>query len=422
MFLLAEVIGCFVEEYAIYLFMQGFFSEKCVNLNRSIAIYSCFFFVIVGLSIRPEWQYIRLTFGVIGIILIAKWQFEVPFWQAIFAGLGFSGLYVMTEVIAVSLFHAAGINTMMLMSFSVSRAVCVIATHILLMVFTAVVLVVTNQKRSAITPSFFLALTPGYIIGIILGISFCRFAQETGEDMPVIFLIASLGLLYLNILITFYAERVHAAHQRQRELELAEQHYQMQEQYYTQLQSQQNETRAMFHDIGKHLRAMEALLDVHSSQDAAHLLAQTRELFDTLPNVVDVGNPVVSALLNEYIREAEDGEIDFQFDVSVPENLWITAVELYILLGNLLDNAIEASLSIPQSQRTIILKLKLYHNILFCQIENPYGSQHPKRKRGRAHGFGLKNVQRVVEQYQGSLTISDTGSRFSVAFRLNKPE
>ena len=69
---------------------------------------------------------------------------------------------------------------------------------------------------------------------------------------------------------------------------------------------------------------------------------------------------------------ADDAGITFDYDVSIPHTLSITAVDLYVLLGNTLDNAIEACESLPEEQRYIHLQFRTFHEILFLQIKNPY--------------------------------------------------
>ena len=157
-------------------------------------------------------------------------------------------------------------------------------------------------------------------------------------------------LLYLNIVIILYAERAKSASDQKLQAELAEHHYVMQEQYYAQLRSEQEETRAMFHDINKYMQAMRTLAAEGNVAEVNQMMAETQELFDSLTTVVDVGNSVVSVILNEYREITEDAEISFTFDVSVPQNLGISAVDLYVLLGNTLDNAVEACESLPAEE------------------------------------------------------------------------
>ena len=232
-------------------------------------------------------------------------------------------------------------------------------------------------------------------------------------------MIISAGLLYLNILIVFYAEKMQEVIEEKQYLQLAEQHYLMQEQYYEQLREDQNETRAMFHDINKYLQAMQALAAESNTEQAQEVLHQAQDLFQGIGNVVDVGNSVVNVLLSDYITEAENNEIQFDFDISIPENLGITAVDRYVILGNTLDNAIEACCTLPVDRRYIRLQMRTFHNMLFYKIENPYEENYVKRNKGKNHGFGLQNVRRCVEKYNGDMLIENNYNVFSLSLHLN---
>lgn len=238
--------------------------------------------------------------------------------------------------------------------------------------------------------------------------------------MSVPVLISAIGLLYLNIVIILYAERAKSASDQKLQAELAEHHYAMQEQYYTQLRSEQEETRAMFHDINKYMQAMRTLAAEANAAEVNQMMAETQELFESLTTVVDVGNSVVSTILNEYREITEDADIPFNFDVSVPPNLGISAVDLYVLLGNTLDNAIEACQSLPIEERYIRIQMRIYHNILFYQIENPYAEGYPQRSRGKNHGYGLQNVRKCVDKHDGHMSITQEGNKFVLSMRLNE--
>lgn len=193
----------------------------------------------------------------------------------------------------------------------------------------------------------------------------------------------------------------------------------MQEQYYEQLRGEQEETRAMFHDINKYMQAMRTLAAEVNVAEVNQMMVETQELFESLTTVVDVGNSVVSTILNEYQAIVEYSNISFDFDISVPKNLGISAVDLYVLLGNTLDNAVDACKSVPEGERYIRIQMRIYHNILFYQIENPYTQEYPQRSRGKGHGYGLQNVQKCVEKHNGHMSISQKGNKFILSMRLN---
>lgn len=419
MYIFSELLAVVAEIYTIHLFLLGNFVKKPCSWGCWIFAYGLFAVSVTLLSFIPSISFLRLAFTAISLVFLSHFLFEARLSQAIYASLSFCCLYVLTDVLIIFAFSVMHTDTQSIMSHGIARAVCITVSHTLLLVLTLIVLTITKRKRSAITLPFLLALSPGCAAGVALGLFFCRTVQTTGEDLPASFLIAAVGLLYLNILIVFYAEQIHESNQHQHQLEIAEHHYAMQEQYYAQLREEQNETRAMFHDINKYLQAMRALVGDANTDAASQMLNDANNLFKNLNNVVDVGNPVISVILNEYKENAEDHDIAFDFDVSVPKNLGITAVDAYVILGNTLDNAIEACSALPVDQRYIHLVLKLFHDVLFYQIENPYTEECHRQKAGKNHGYGLQNVRRCVEKRQGSMTISKENGKFVLSLRLN---
>ena len=186
----------------------------------------------------------------------------------------------------------------------------------------------------------------------------------------------------------------------------------MQQEYYDQLRVQHEETRALWHDISKYLRASQV-----DNSDAA--LQEVQQMLDSISQVVDVNNRVVSVILNEYFQTAKDAGVSIELDVLVPTELFVTAADLYVLLGNTLDNAIEACTELPKEQRRISLKLKKHNSMLYYEISNPYDEKHLQRARGNYHGFGLKNVAKCVEKYRGKLDVSKANGVFRVVAHLN---
>lgn len=164
---------------------------------------------------------------------------------------------------------------------------------------------------------------------------------------------------------------------------------------------------------------MQALAAESNTEQAKEVLNQAQDLFHSIGNVVDVGNSVVNILLSDYIAKAQDNEISFDFDVSIPENLGITAAEVYVILGNTLDNAIEACCALPVNRRYIHLQMRTFHNMLFYKIENPYEEDYTKRTKGKNNGFGLQNVKRCVEKYNGDMLIEKNGNIYTLSLHLN---
>lgn len=419
MYILAELAGVAAEILLAHIYFNGFFAKKSRPWWAMRSAYLVVGVLVAVLSFIPNTSFFQLAFYTVLFALIAYFFFNANILYAAYAGISFSGLNILSETLILGIFSLPYIDAQTIADFDCSYLIFIILFRILLLLCILIALTITKCKRATITLPFLLVLIPGYVAEIALGLSFYHQVLSGDGQIPVPILASTIGLLYLNIVVILYAERAKSASDQKLQAELAEHHYAMQEQYYAQLRSEQEETRAMFHDINKYMQAMHTLAAEANVVEVNQMMAETQELFDSLTTVVDVGNNVVSAILNEYRGITKDADIPFDFDVSVPKKLGMSAVDLYILLGNTLDNAIEACQALPAEDRYIRIQMQAYHSILFYQVENPYAKEYPQHSRGKNRGYGLQNVQKCVEKYDGYMSISQEGNKFVLSVRLN---
>lgn len=106
-------------------------------------------------------------------------------------------------------------------------------------------------------------------------------------------------------------------------------------------------------------------------------------------------------------------------DITIPEVLAISTLLLSVVIGNTFDNAIEACRLIAPEKRVIHLQLRKQNRILFYSIENPYIDAVTQLRVGKHHGYGLKNVERAVNQNNGNFQVEKVDGNFIVQIRLN---
>jgi len=226
-------------------------------------------------------------------------------------------------------------------------------------------------------------------------------------------------LLLINILIVFYVEALRENELEKFKVKFNEQQYNLQMEYYQQLKERQEEVRSLQHDVKKYILAMQAVAE-HGDTEELHKIAQAAtNVFERSTNISAVGNPVVDALLNYYLRIAERNNIKVKLDVTIPEVLTISSLSLSIILGNTFDNAIEACCSLPAEQRTIHLQLRKQYRSLFYRLENPYSDTSRGIRIGEHHGYGLKNINRIVQENHGDFYTKKKDGVFTVQVRLN---
>lgn len=419
MYIATELLGVVADLAITFLFLWGTFNTVGNNKVLTPICYACLGILLAIFSFIEDASFIRIAVYAVGIFTISVLCCNTKPLQALYAALALCALAMITDVLLFQLLTTFELDGNAIMSHSNARAVYVMVTHITWLLLIVLLLTITRRKRSAITIPFVLMLSPGCLVSILLGGMFCMQVQSSAEDVPFSFFLACVALLYMNLLLVFYAERMKESTDKQKEQELAQKHYEMQSQYYEALSREQDETRAMFHDINKYMLAMQALAAKDKSKESSEVLAQAQSLYHNIGNLIDVGNPVISAILSDYKQQLDAEQITLEYDVSIPSQLKLSAAEAYILLGNTLDNAIEACLQLPDAQRHVKLQMKQFHDILFYQIENPFADGYQRINKGKQHGYGLKSVENVVCNHKGVISKESTASIFCFTARMS---
>ena len=163
---------------------------------------------------------------------------------------------------------------------------------------------------------------------------------------------------------------------------------------------------------------MQAVAEQGYSEALKKIVQQATDTFGDIKNISAVGNPVVDAVFNKYLRTAQEQQTKITLDVTIPEILSISPLDLSIVIGNTLDNALNACLACPIEQRIIKICLRKQNRILFYRIENPYREGLQVSRIGKYHGYGLKNIKRIIEKNGGDFQIEKSDSRFTVFIRM----
>ncbi len=165
--------------------------------------------------------------------------------------------------------------------------------------------------------------------------------------------------------------------------------------------------RGWRHDYHNHIQAMLALTD-KPQQLRAYLLKLNSDL-TTVDTVIKTGNVMVDAILNSKLSLIQSRQINLHAKAVVPSDLKISEIDLCTVIGNLLDNAMEACLKQEQdSERFVRVYIGILKKQLYISVQNSSGQQIKKSgktyistKNSESHGFGLKRIDRIVAKYDG---------------------
>lgn len=236
----------------------------------------------------------------------------------------------------------------------------------------------------------------------------------------------SAELLILNlfgivmIVLVFFAFLANSTKQRIMAVEmLLEMKSHMLTEQFRQMKQDYEEIAKLNHEIKRERQFLLVCLSEGKIEEAVDMLRE-KENYQYENGNVWTGNRFVDFLLNMRIREIQERKIkpEFFFDIiRIP----LKDEELYILLGNLLDNAVEAASRCELGNRWISLKLRNRNQLFQIEIANS-SSEKPvvkngkfcSSKKGGEHGWGLENVKMLVERNHGIIDFCYDEQKFKV--------
>ena len=205
-----------------------------------------------------------------------------------------------------------------------------------------------------------------------------------------------------------------AAYQRQ----LIETHYQEVENMYRQM-------RGWRHDYRNHIQTMKVLASSGDLEGIRSYLDRLDTDLNTVDLAVKTGNAMADAILNSKISLAKSRDIPVQVDAHIPVKLKMSELDLCCVIGNLFDNAIEASLALPPEERLIRVYMDMKGTQLYLSFTN-FTAQGKREKRdgrflttkGEGHGFGLVRIDAIVERLDGYISRNSEDGAFTTEILL----
>ena len=417
MYYFIELAGSITNIALLSLFMSRLFVRNKVQSKWHYTFLTLLCTGQCVLSLFPNWVIPRTLYLLLGGFLLARLFYEVQTWPAAFASGSFFVLGSVVEILAMLLIGVRLPDTDLLMQAGAARVIYVVFSNLIQIPLLILVSHFFNREESDLRIVWLLPLISIQLASIsVCYVVQCHAADKDFPDYMVFFMAV---LLFVNIMIVFYVEALRKNEKEKYLAELTEQHYHLQIEYYQQLLEKQQETKALWHDIKKYTTAMQAVAAQNDSEQLRQIAQAAEDAYERVKDISAVGNPVVDALLNQYLRSAKENQIQVLLDITIPEVLAISTLLLSVVIGNTFDNAIEACRLIAPEKRVIHLQLRKQNRILFYSIENPYIDAVTQLRVGKHHGYGLKNVERAVNQNNGNFQLEKVDGNFIVQIRLN---
>ena len=178
------------------------------------------------------------------------------------------------------------------------------------------------------------------------------------------------------------------------------------EKHLEEIQEMYRQVRGWRHDYRNHIQNMKIQLAEGNYSGLGNYLAQLADDLASVDTIIKTGNVMADAVLNSKLNTAKKLHILFNVKANIPSGLPISDVELCSLLGNMLDNCIEACAALPEAERFIRIYIGKFKGHLYFSFQNSAGvlrkvkGKYLSSKTGE-HGYGLFRIDRIAMKYGG---------------------
>lgn len=238
----------------------------------------------------------------------------------------------------------------------------------------------------------------------------------------IVGLCISALLVISNVIIFFLFENILRVKDREQEMTQKALLLESEKQYYADLYEKQSTSDKVMHDLKHKFYAFRDLM-VNDCDKAKGMVDGLYEELESVQKMKITGKVSVDSLLNTKISQAKQSGIDIKITSFLTDNITVNDIDLCVILGNLLDNSIEACLKDKKSdKKTIYAQMLQDEGRMIIKINNTYENIAFEGKTSKKdkfhHGFGLQNVKELIEKYEGYYLVDKKDNIYSTTVIL----
>lgn len=207
--------------------------------------------------------------------------------------------------------------------------------------------------------------------------------------------------------------------------QIASYQQELMETHYHEVDNMYRQIRGWRHDYRNHIQTMKAYAASENWEAIRRYLDLLDDDLTAVDTVIRTGNPMTDAILNSKISLARSKNIQVEADAYIPVKLKLSEIDLCCIIGNLFDNAIEASVNLPEAQRVIRVYMDMKGTQLYISFTNFTAGKKIKKEgkrfrstKGKGRGFGLARMDAIVERLNGYISRNSEDGAFTTEILL----
>lgn len=398
---LITVLTNFVGIYLIRKFVMIFLDDIKPDKKVEMIVFGAFFVISTGAYFMFHLTYVNVICSIVGIsALVLLRTKSVKMYFLVTYSIYF--LNIICDCIVVALFvdykEGQEFNQVFVIIEDFLIFICELVTE----------KIVRHRRKNDTVQNMPLILVP---LSSVITVLILMWINDKAA-----MLIVAVSLLIINFLVFYLYDIVIQTASAQYENELLQQQVQVYQNQIDIIMQGEGKVKSLRHDMRHHMRELQYLIERKGKQDALGYINDMKSFLQNPDEIVSSGNVEMDSLLNYMLQWAKRDLTTVTVNVSIPENI-LPAFDINMILGNLLENAIEAARQ--SAEKTLEVLLYYKQGVMTIDIKNSFpgelrkGFLTTKAEKGN-HGIGLSSVKQIVEKYDGLMKIEEQDNLFCV--------
>ncbi len=392
--------------YTLFRYMSIFFDRKDVDKKQEFLSYALYFCILSILYLTLNKPVVNITSNLVMFFMLT-YNYQSTMKNRLIAVVSIYMILMVIEVLVMLILENYGIqfnsvgNDMYLI---IALIIIKIIGYIFMLFISNFKMIRNNIKVSTIQWLSIFIIPVGTSILVLIMLT-NDYASNVNQSIMSILII-----LVINVLVFYFYDEIMKSYDAKFEKALLTQQNNA---YIKQLEiiNQSKENLKTFrHDIKNHALSLKYHIDNGDIESASEYLDNIFNFIDYSKEYAKSGNTEIDSIINYKMDLAEQHNIKSKVELKVPEKLNIKSFDLSIIIGNLLDNAIEASSK--AEDKFINISVELDRSVLYISLYNSYdgnlkfeGGKLSTTKKIEHHGLGLNSVEKSIEKYNGAINI-----------------
>jgi signal transduction histidine kinase len=419
-----DVFGTLIDVLIIYTFFSAVEGGCKLSKKTIFGVYTGYFIVVSAIVLSFHNSSVLAGLMLLSIIAVS-FSYKSNFFTKVFTSTIIVVLIILAEMLTGVIIAAiTKVSVEIITSNIFYYLQGVLFSKALLLILVKIVQYRKLSTYSKVSKTLFVPIFALPISTVLIIYVVSKYAYSLVDTASVAWVAVSVVLLVSsNILVFYLFEKQLMQDEETKKSTLIQQQLQYQTQYFKELSDKYKLSNKTVHDTKNQLFAISAAISDNNVDMAKSKIDELCKNAAGGENSIRTGNDALDALINTKYNNNKELNIKFKHNIVIHSKNQIDNIDLCIIVGNALDNAIEACSKIDRNtEKEIVLKIRQVKEYLAIEMTNPTSENIEKvngrlvsgKKEKELHGFGMQSMEEIVNKYNGNLSYSQNNGLFSL--------